>query len=134
MKQIYSIDEINILDIKIDKPSIVFLTWDLWAGKTTLSKHIINTILDVDESVTSPTYTYYNKYESKKYWAVYHFDLYRLGNYDEFFAIWGEEIFDNNTGIILVEWPQLIAKYYTPDIDIHLHKTNREDTRILEIK
>ncbi|MBT3726615.1 hypothetical protein HOG21_02715 [bacterium] len=32
--------------------------------------------------MTSPTYTYYNKYND-----IYHFDLYRLKSYDEFFSI-----------------------------------------------
>ncbi|MBT3728584.1 hypothetical protein HOF65_00670 [bacterium] len=39
----------------------------------------------------SPTYTYYNKYNN-----IYHFDLYKLKSYDEFFAIGGEDILDNN--------------------------------------
>ncbi len=134
MKQKYCIDDIGMLDIKISKPSIIFLTGDLWAWKTTLSKHIINNILAVQESVTSPTYTYYNTYQSEKYWEIHHFDLYRLWDYDEFFAIWAEEIFDNNNGIILVEWPDLIRKYYTPELDIFLEKTSDEDIRILEIK
>jgi len=89
----------------------------------------------VDESVTSPTYTYYNKYSSPEYGEVHHFDLYRLENYDEFFAIWAEDIFDNNTWVILVEWPGLISNYYQADIGIYLHKVqDEENTRILEIK
>ncbi len=134
MKQKYCIDDIKTLDIQINKPNILFLKGDLWAGKTTLSKHIINNILWVEESVTSPTYTYYNKYSSKKYGDIYHFDLYRLENYDEFFAIWGEEIFDNNTWIILVEWPDIISKYYSADINIFLEKTDAENMREVEIK
>lgn len=133
MKQKYCIDQIKSLKININKPNIIFLRWDLWAGKTTLSKHIINDILWVKESVTSPTYTYYNRYDSQQYGEVYHFDLYRLENYDEFFAIGGEEIFDNNTWIILVEWPDLVSEYYTPDISIFLEKTDNMDERIISI-
>ena len=55
---------------------------DLWVWKTTISKYILNNLLWIKEEITSPTYTYYNKY-----WNNYHFDLYRLENYDEFFAI-----------------------------------------------
>ncbi len=134
MLQKYCIDDIHTLNIEIFKPNIIFLRWDLWAWKTTLSKHIIGDILGITQSVTSPTYTYYNKYSSDKYGEVYHFDLYRLEDYDEFFAIWAEEIFDNNEGIILVEWPELIADQYTPDIDIFLKKTDNENERIIEIK
>ena len=129
MKIKYSINKINSLDIKINKPSLIFLKWDLWAWKTTISKYIINDLLWKKFSITSPTYTYYNKYDD-----IYHFDLYRLNNYDEFFAIWWEDILDNNEWVIIIEWPELIEKYYSPDIEIILLKTNNENEREIEIK
>lgn len=124
----YSIDKIKELKIPIKKPSIIFLNGDLWAWKTTLSKHILNNLLWIKEDITSPTYTYYNRYNDN-----YHFDLYRLKDYDEFFAIWWEDILDNNTWIILVEWPDLISKYYKPDLVINITKTDIEDERQIEI-
>ena len=124
----YSINNISSININIKKPSLIFLRWDLWAWKTTISKYIINNLLGKNEDVTSPTYTYYNKYDE-----VYHFDLYRLNNYDEFFAIWWEDILDNNDWVIIIEWPELIEKYYTPDIEIVLTKTDDEDVREIEI-
>jgi len=128
MLQKYSLDNLKDLQIPINKPCIVFLKGDLGAWKTTLSKYIINNILWIKEDVTSPTYTYYNKYND-----VYHFDLYRLQDYDEFFAIWWEDILDNNEGVILIEWPELLEKYYKPDIEIILKKTDIEDEREIEI-
>ena len=128
MKKIYNLENINSLELEINSPSIIFLRWDLWAGKTTLSKHILNNILKIDEEITSPTYTYYNKYENN-----YHFDLYRISNYNEFFAIWAEEILDNNSWVILIEWPDIIEKYYSPDIEIFLRKTENENEREIEI-
>lgn len=128
MKKIYNLENIKSLELEINSPSIIFLRWDLWAGKTTLSKHILNDILKIDEEITSPTYTYYNKYENN-----YHFDLYRISNYDEFFAIWAEEILDNNSWVILIEWPDIIEKYYSPDIEIFLRKTENENEREIEI-
>jgi tRNA threonylcarbamoyladenosine biosynthesis protein TsaE len=83
MKKTYLLEEIHNLVLQIEKPCIIFLYGDLAAGKTTLSKHIIQNILGVQQDVISPTYTYYNKYRE----GVYHFDLYRLKNYDQFFAI-----------------------------------------------
>lgn len=124
----YFLNNIWALDIDIKKPSIIFLNWDLWVWKTTLSKYILNNLLNVKEEILSPTYTYYNKY-----WDNYHFDLYRLKNYDEFFVIWGEEILDNNSWIILIEWPDIIKKYYKADIEINLFKTNIRNQRKIEI-
>lgn len=125
----YSLKNISSLDIKIKKPFIIFLKWDLAAWKTTLSKYILNDILWVEDEIVSPTYTYYNKYNDN-----YHFDLYRLENYDEFFAIWWEEILDNNSWVILIEWPEIIEKYYNPDLEIILKKTDNPEEREIEIK
>lgn len=124
----YTIDNINSLTLDIKKPCIIFLNWDLWAWKTTISKHILNNLLWVIENINSPTYTYYNIY-----WDNYHFDLYRLSKYDEFFAIWWEDVFDNNSGVILVEWPDLINKYYKADIIINIKKTDNDNEREIEI-
>ncbi len=128
MKQIYSLDKIPTINFPKDKPCTVFLHGDLWAGKTTLSKWILQNIFEVTDEITSPTYTYYNKYGKN-----FHFDLYRIWDYDEFFAIGWEDVLDNLEGIALIEWPEKIAKYYKPDIEIHLTKTEDENKREIEI-
>jgi len=130
MKKKYSLTDIRDLQIDIKKPSIIFLYWDLWAGKTTLSGNIIRNLwISKDEHISSPTYVYYNKYED-----IYHFDLYRLWDYEEFCMIWWEEILDNNEGIILIEWPEILKPYYTPDISIRIEKTLDDDIREIEIE
>ena len=62
------------------------------------------------------------------------FIVWRINNYDEFFAIWWEEILDNNSWVILIEWPDLIEKYYSPDLEIILKKTDNPKQREIEIK
>ncbi len=106
MKQKYLLSEITNINLDLKPGDIVFLNWDLASWKTTLSKHIINDLLWVESDVTSPTYTYYNKYGEN----IYHFDLYRLSNYDEFFAIWWEDILDDENNLVLIEWPDIIKK------------------------
>lgn len=125
----YSLEDLKTLNISINKPSLIFLYWDLGSWKTTLSKHIINNILWKNWDIVSPTYTYYNNYDD-----VIHFDLYRLKDYDEFFAIWWEDILDNNTWVILIEWPQLLEKYYEPDLKIFLTKSEHENMRNIELE
>ncbi len=129
MKQKYLLSEITNINLDLKPGDIVFLNWDLASWKTTLSKHIINDLLWVESDVTSPTYTYYNKYGEN----IYHFDLYRLSNYDEFFAIWWEDILDDENNIVLIEWPDIIKKYYSPTIEINLFKTQNLDEREIEI-
>lgn len=126
----YTLDMLADIDIKIQKPSIIFLYGDLWSGKTTLSQSLIQQYGGkTDMAITSPTYVYYNKYDD-----IYHFDLYRIRDYDEFVSIGWEEILDNNEGIILVEWPQILEEYYTPDIKIYLEKTSEDLRRSIRIE
>ncbi len=125
---------LNKLDISPKLGDRIFLSWDLWAWKTTFSKYIINELLWVRQEVISPTYTYYNKYKTKNNTHIYHFDLYRLKNYDEFFNIAGEDIFDDENNIILVEWPEIISEYYKPTIKINISKTVEENCREVEVE
>ena len=130
MNNIYSLDKIWDIKLDIEKPCVIFLVWDLWAGKTTFSKHIIQNILAVDSEVTSPTYTYYNIYNlPNSADKVHHFDLYRVSEYEEFIHIGWEEILDNNSWVIIIEWPQILWNNYTADIYIELTHTEIEDQR-----
>ena len=129
MLKTYTLTEIPHLPITLTSWDIVFLYGDLAAGKTTLSKSLIQNLLWTKTDIKSPTYTYYNKY-----WEhIYHFDLYRLSNYDEFFAIGGEEILENRANICLIEWPEILTWYVTPTIEIHLRKTAKDDEREIEV-
>lgn len=107
--------------------SLVYLYGDLWMWKTTLTQIFLSKLLQGKYVITSPTYTYYNTYELH----YYHFDLYRLSSYDEFFQIGGEDILlGRNKGCIFVEWPDRIDTYIKPDYTIHIttwkDKTSRD--------
>ncbi len=126
----YFLNEISAIKIDIFPGDIIFLYGDLAAWKTTLAKHIINNLLGVKSNITSPTYSYYNKYEKN----IYHFDLYRLLNYDEFFAIGWEEILENSQNISIIEWPEIITPYFKPTLKIYLEKTNNDLQRKIMIQ
>lgn len=129
MSHIYALSDISHITFPILPGEIIFLYGDLAAGKTTLSKHIIQNLLSIPQEVKSPTYTYYNKY-----WEhIYHFDLYRLSNYDEFFAIWWEEILENPLNISLIEWPEILTWYIKPTLEIYLQKTSQDNKREIKI-
>ena len=61
----------------IPKPAVIQLTGNLGAGKTTLTKHLVEAwdAATADE-VSSPTFTLIHEYGEPV--AVYHVDLYRL--------------------------------------------------------
>ncbi len=129
MRKTYSLTSLNTLELDITKPSLVFLYGDLWAGKTTLCQKFINDLKQTDIKITSPTYVYYNKYGD-----IYHFDLYRMEEYDNFVSIGWEEILDNNEGVIFIEWPQILESYYTPDLKISISKAINDNERQINIE
>lgn len=122
-------DNFSWLPILPKKGERIFLRGDLGAGKTTISRAIISSLLGIETSVKSPTYIYYNRYADN----IYHFDLYRLSTYDDFVNIGGEEILDNPENICLIEWPELLVGRYAPSIDVKIMKTEKENERELRI-
>lgn len=87
---------------------IVALHGDLGAGKTTFSKGVISSFSSVLETeVQSPTFTYLNIYEGNL--VIYHFDLYRLKNEQEFIAMGFLDYLGEVDGICLIEWPNRIT-------------------------
>ena len=65
---------------------------------------------------------------------IYHFDVYRLEDSSEFYAIGGDEYFEN--GICLIEWGELIQDALPNEyikIDFSRNDLN-ENERVLNIK
>ena len=89
----------------LEPGSVVSLNGELGSGKTYLTKGIARG-LGIKENITSPTYTIINEYESP---ALYHIDVYRLINDEDFENIGGPEIINSN-GICVIEWGQRIPK------------------------
>ena len=84
-------------------PSCVYLNADMGAGKTTLTKAIING-LGYSGSVTSPTYNLIQEYPVDG-GMVYHMDLYRLQDPEELEFLALEDLWSERS-IFLIEWPQ----------------------------
>lgn len=90
--------------------SVVCLFGDLAAGKTTFIKGLAAGIANIDPSrIQSPTFTYLNIYEGEGK-KVYHFDLYRLRDIDQFLSMGFDEYFEAD-GICCIEWSERIASY-----------------------
>lgn len=83
---------------------IICFTGDLGAGKTTMTKSIALG-LEVEDYVTSPTFTIVNEYEGRV--PLYHFDVYRIGDVDEIYNI-GYEDYIYSGGVCIIEWANII--------------------------
>lgn len=89
------------------KGDIICLTGDLGTGKTHMSKGIAEG-LGIDEHITSPTFNIVNEYHSGRL-TLYHFDVYRVNDPDEIYAIgFDEYIFGE--GVSLIEWANYIEE------------------------
>ena len=88
--------------------------------------------LEIDEPVTSPTFTIVNEYYGKM--PLYHFDVYRIGSSDEMFEIGFDEYIDGD-GISVIEWAELIEDILPEDrINITILKNMEKGEDYREIK
>lgn len=103
------------------KGSIITLTGDLGAGKTTFTKGV-GAGLGIDDDINSPTFNILKCYFNKPL-SLYHIDAYRLEGVAPAQKNIGLEEVIEGDGVCLIEWPMFIKEFIpegTLNIDIHL--------------
>jgi tRNA threonylcarbamoyladenosine biosynthesis protein TsaE len=115
---------------KLTPPTLILLSGDLGAGKTTLTKGIASGIGAAGEDeVTSPTFTLVHKYDGSS--RVYHVDLYRIADSHDLETLGLEDIF-NESAVVIVEWPdKLTMRTDWPVIRIQLEHVSEDTRRIV---
>mgnify|MGYP004521981083 CR=1 FL=1 len=108
---------------KLKDRDIVILSGDLGSGKTKFTEGFLS-FFGLDDEISSPTFTIVNEY-SKNNVNIFHFDVYRLEDLDEFYAIGGPDYFDR--GICLIEWGELIEPILSKYIKINISKDDNND-------
>ena len=88
----------------LNNGNIIVLSGDLGSGKTKFTQGILK-YFNLENEISSPTFTIVNEYHANGA-NIYHFDVYRLADSDEFYAIGGEEYLNN--GICIIEWGEII--------------------------
>ena len=126
-----TIEFANNLANQLKNGDIIVLSGDLGSGKTKFTQGILKHF-DLENEISSPTFTIVNEYHKDKT-NIYHFDVYRLTDSDECYAIGGDEYLNN--GICIIEWGEIIEDILPNDyIKISFSKdSENENYRILEL-
>lgn len=117
MKRIYSIDAIDAVAEELlravspqeNTATLVTLSGDLGAGKTTLSQ-AIGRALGVKETIVSPTFVIMKRYATKdaRFSTLVHIDAYRLKGKGELVPLGWEMLLREPRTLILLEWPERV--------------------------
>ena len=110
----------------------VILTGELGAGKTKFTEGFLS-YYNLQDEISSPTFNIVNEYKTS-FSTIYHFDVYRLFDINEFYEIGGEEYFDK--GICLIEWGEQIEDALPLElIKVVFEKNDKNDaSRILSFE
>ena len=95
---------------RIDAPRVICLTGDLGAGKTAFTRGF-SRYFGIEKGVSSPTFIIMHRYVGSE--VINHYDLYRIGDYDELLDIGFEEQIES--GISLIEWPDNFMEFLPED-------------------
>ncbi|MBM7624046.1 tRNA (adenosine(37)-N6)-threonylcarbamoyltransferase complex ATPase subunit type 1 TsaE [Sporohalobacter salinus] len=112
----------------LNSGDIICLQGNLGAGKTCLAKGLLKG-LDVEEEVTSPTYTLVNEYEGRL--PAYHIDLYRISDHRELYDI-GFEEYLYGEGVTIIEWPDK-AGPLMPDSYLNITIKSQGNKRLIKV-
>ena len=89
------------LGIQLTKGDVIALIGDLGGGKTWFTKGVAIGLNIEPNDVVSPTFTLVNEYYGK--YPLFHMDLYRMDNKDDFLSLDLDSYFLGK-GIVVIEW------------------------------
>lgn len=119
------------LALSIMQGSVVGLVGELGSGKTVFVKGFARGLGLDPHDITSPTFTIINEYTATV--PLYHFDLYRLENFDQFLDI-GAEDYLWGEGICAVEWADLFADQLPEHTLFVRFSVQSETDRLIQIE
>lgn len=118
------------LAAKLRPGDVVAYRGDLGAGKTAFTRGLARG-LGCHGRVTSPTFTIVNEYEGPT--PLFHFDLYRLGGWEELFDI-GWEDYLARGGVCAVEWSERAEDALEEEpIWVDIRRGEGEEQRVISI-
>jgi tRNA threonylcarbamoyl adenosine modification protein YjeE len=120
----------HILASSLHKGDFIALAGALGAGKTTLARCIVQTLVPGEE-VPSPTFTLVQAYDAPGF-RIAHADLYRLRSEREIVELGFDEALE--AGVLIVEWPDRMGGLMPADrLDIILEVDDGAEERRTKI-
>ena len=109
----YSLADIeSVAEVLLDEGRaypVWLLHGNLGAGKTTLIKALCRELGIDNSSMSSPTFSIINEYDSDNS-EVYHIDFYRMNSEEEILSLGIDEYFESGN-FCFVEWPERLGKF-----------------------
>lgn len=107
---------------------VICLDGELGSGKTAFVKGFAKA-LGIKDNITSPTFNIIKEYFDGDS-ALYHMDVYRLDGKEDI----GIEDYFNKSGIVIIEWSEMIKEILPEDrLEVNF-KIVDENTRIIVLK
>lgn len=134
MKIEFSLAEINQVAHKIlaqNLEKVILFEAEMGTGKTTLIKELCKA-LQVEDNISSPTFSLVNEYHTKDGQTIYHFDFYRLKTEEEALDF-GVEDYLYSGNFCFLEWSEKIPNLIPENHTIITIKTLENGNRELEI-
>ena len=119
---------------QINQKASIALRGELGAGKTTFIQGLAKG-LGVPEQyyVTSPTFNIINTYPAVRF-TLCHLDLYRLESVEELETTGFEDLIDEKSRILAVEWPDLLNEIsFEFDLEVEF-RFDRHYNRVIYMK
>jgi tRNA threonylcarbamoyladenosine biosynthesis protein TsaE len=116
---------------EFDRPVVAFYG-KMGSGKTTLIK-VLCSLLDVQDTVSSPTFSLVNEYVTKENDIVYHFDFYRIKDVEEIYDFGYEEYFFSGR-TCFIEWPELVEDLLPEKMNRVFIDENEDGTRNVKLE
>jgi len=134
---IKSLDQLNLISLKIiakiNKEDCIFLFGEIGAGKTTLTRALVNNLQNQNKEneteVLSPTFNIVYEYEVGDL-KIMHYDLYRLKNEKDIQQL---GVFDQSINSIkVIEWAEIIIDKPDDRLEVYISHEKDQDMRKID--